>query len=259
MKSKLLYEGPFLKIKFEPINSLFVQSWKSTPASNNAFKSELLAFVAYYKKYKPTKALWLHQKFELDIDDTTKSWIEHRVNIPCIKYGNRMLAFVICNNLLIHLNVIETFEGTKSVIAPKHFATESEARSWLSQDEMTSEKIVRDSGGEVEIMLKQIDENGNCIINIKRPANTITDTIKSLKNLVRKQSCDKEKQQLFNSLTKREREILFLYAQGIKHQAISEQLYISLYTVRTHWRNIKRKLQIISFKDIIKYAEAFQS
>lgn len=61
----------------------------------------------------------------------------------------------------------------------------------------------------------------------------------------------------FNSLSKREKEIFQLFAEGIKHQEIADQLFISLHTVRTHWRNIKKKLDIKSFRDVTLYSNSF--
>ncbi len=259
MESTIIYEGQFLRITFERNHCLFIQSWKTTPESMHSFKNELLAYVAYYKKHRPTKSLWLQQNFDLHIDDDTKIWIENRVNIPCKKYGNQKLAFVVCKDLLVHLNIIETFDKTKSVIVPKHFTTEEEARLWFDQNVEFQKDIKPEILADTKVTLNQVDRKGNCIINIKRPATSITNTIRSFKGLLGQKSFTHRKKELFSSLTVREQQILFLYASGIKHREISSQLCISLYTVRTHWRNIKRKLEIKSFKDIMQYAQAFQS
>ena len=56
-----------------------------------------------------------------------------------------------------------------------------------------------------------------------------------------------------SSFTKREKEILTLYATGIKHQNIADKLNISLFTMRTHWRNIKKKSNIKTVVDVIQY------
>ncbi len=45
-------------------------------------------------------------------------------------------------------------------------------------------------------------------------------------------------------LTEREIEVLGLIASGLSNQAIAERLYISLNTVRTHTKNIYRKLEV---------------
>jgi DNA-binding NarL/FixJ family response regulator len=55
---------------------------------------------------------------------------------------------------------------------------------------------------------------------------------------------------LLSKLSSREQEILHILATGRSYKDISESLYISIETVRTHVRNIYRKLQVHSWKDI---------
>ncbi|OHX66380.1 response regulator transcription factor [Flammeovirga pacifica] len=55
-------------------------------------------------------------------------------------------------------------------------------------------------------------------------------------------------------LSPREEEVLRLQASGKSMSEISEDLFISLETVKTHVRNIKAKLELDNKADVIKYA-----
>ncbi len=55
-------------------------------------------------------------------------------------------------------------------------------------------------------------------------------------------------------LSKREMEILKLYAEGKSSQEISELLFISVKTVGTHKQNVLEKLNLSSTTDMVKYA-----
>jgi two-component system nitrate/nitrite response regulator NarL len=55
-------------------------------------------------------------------------------------------------------------------------------------------------------------------------------------------------------LSKREREILHLIANGKTSKEISENLFIAKTTVDTHRKNMIRKLDLTSGSDLIKYA-----
>ncbi len=55
-------------------------------------------------------------------------------------------------------------------------------------------------------------------------------------------------------LTKREREVLKLLAEGKKAQEIAALLYVSLPTVRSHRYSIMKKLKLKSMADLIRYA-----
>ncbi len=55
-------------------------------------------------------------------------------------------------------------------------------------------------------------------------------------------------------LARREREVLRMIAQGMRSQAIGEQLHISVSTVEVHRRNIMRKLGLHTIAELTKYA-----
>jgi DNA-binding CsgD family transcriptional regulator len=61
----------------------------------------------------------------------------------------------------------------------------------------------------------------------------------------------------FASLTTREKEIITLLALGYQNNEIGEQLFISRSTVEQHRKNLKRKLNIKRFVDLIRFAQAF--
>ena len=56
------------------------------------------------------------------------------------------------------------------------------------------------------------------------------------------------------TLTPREREVLFLVIQDLSNQQIAEQLFISPLTVETHRRNLFRKLDVSSALGLLRYA-----
>lgn len=57
-------------------------------------------------------------------------------------------------------------------------------------------------------------------------------------------------------LSQREKEIIICIAKGLSNKEISDELNISINTVRTHRRNISSKLQIHSIAGITIYAIA---
>ncbi len=60
--------------------------------------------------------------------------------------------------------------------------------------------------------------------------------------------------QLHDALTSRERDVLGLLAKGYDNQSISEALFISLKTVKTHVSNILAKLQVEDRTQAVVYA-----
>lgn len=60
--------------------------------------------------------------------------------------------------------------------------------------------------------------------------------------------------QRFQSLTKQEKLILKLVTAGLSSQQIGEQLFISKSTVKTHRRNVFKKLNASNLRDLIKFS-----
>ena len=81
--------------------------------------------------------------------------------------------------------------------------------------------------------------------------------VPKLERLLSEHTFLKQNLDLYTTLTKREREMLHLMALGMSPKEISEQVIISEKTVRTHRRNIKRKLHIKKEVDLIYFTQAF--
>ena len=81
--------------------------------------------------------------------------------------------------------------------------------------------------------------------------------VPKLERLVSENHFLKENLDLYITLTKKEKEILHLMALGMVPKEIAVRLNGSEKTVRTHRRNIKRKLQIKKEVDLVYFAQAF--
>ncbi|WP_425421017.1 response regulator [Phaeodactylibacter xiamenensis] len=56
------------------------------------------------------------------------------------------------------------------------------------------------------------------------------------------------------TLTRRELEVLVLIVKALNNKQIGEQLFISEYTVQTHRRNLKRKLEVDNTAELVRFA-----
>lgn len=59
---------------------------------------------------------------------------------------------------------------------------------------------------------------------------------------------------LYASLSKREKEVLPLVALGYNNRDIAEKLFISVKTVEVHKANIRKKLKVDSYADLLRYS-----
>ncbi|HOS84262.1 MAG TPA: response regulator transcription factor [Bacteroidales bacterium] len=76
-----------------------------------------------------------------------------------------------------------------------------------------------------------------------------------LKSFIRKtKNASKEKEEPQVQLTKRELEIIVLFAEGLSNKEIADKLFISIRTVESHKNNIMQKLDLKSTVELVKYA-----
>lgn len=248
-----LYKGDFLSIFYEKENDLFVQEWASKTINIDEFKLEMLKFVSFYEKHHPKKALWLQTEFSLIIDKEAYGWIEENVNRKCYTDGNEMCAFVVGKDVFAHVSVIDSFNEADSFISIKHFLTEKEARAWLFQDK--EEKTIYKKP---KVIFDRVDEKGDLVFKIENSKNYVDEALMLFMDEVGLQQFSNINLPKLLTLTKREKQVFELIADGKTSVQVAEELFISKNTSRTHWRNIKAKLAIKSSKDIQLYYKIYK-
>lgn len=95
------------------------------------------------------------------------------------------------------------------------------------------------------------------IITMAVPVDTIHPIGSKVDRLLEENSFLNGKQAIFDSLTRREKEILKLMALGVNSTEIAEKLHISEATANTHRRNIRSKINAQTNYDITRFAQAF--
>jgi len=85
----------------------------------------------------------------------------------------------------------------------------------------------------------------------------LAELTKFSKNLKQEKEFKKRNITKFDSLTKKEKEILNLVVKGYSSKEIANLLFIEITTVGSHRKNIKQKLDLKSIFDWYKYAKSF--
>jgi DNA-binding CsgD family transcriptional regulator len=109
----------------------------------------------------------------------------------------------------------------------------------------------------LKILLKNADNVPLLIIATAIPLDAMHELANKAQRVLDENNYLKKNYHLFESLTKRETELLKLFAKGCSNECVATQLYISIETVATHRKNIKRKLNCKSNYDCTYFAQAF--
>ncbi|MFA7274558.1 MAG: LuxR C-terminal-related transcriptional regulator [Crocinitomicaceae bacterium] len=254
LKETTLYSSKHLDVRFNKKNSLFIQEWNhNLPVPLNEFRNELLAFKELIKIHRPKSTIWLQEDFSTILKFEDNLWIEKNVNEECLQYGLKKCAFVVGKNVMAQLHVFNFFDKVQSCIAPRHFSEKDEALNWILYDELTSKA----GGDEIQIEYGGKTADGKSQYTFKTSSKNTEVTLKSFNILLKENAFMKENAIRFFSLTNREKEIFQLYANGANFKTIAAELFLSELTIRTHWRNTKKKLAIKSLSDITDYKNSF--
>ena len=75
-----------------------------------------------------------------------------------------------------------------------------------------------------------------------------------IKSYVKRAQTPKKEDEKIIDLTRREKEIITLFALGMSNKEIADKLFISIRTVESHKNNIMNKLELKSTVDLVKFA-----
>lgn len=111
--------------------------------------------------------------------------------------------------------------------------------------------------GSVKIFAR--DERGKplLIITIVLPIDSMHHMAAKAERLVAEKKFLRKHYVRFEKLSKREREVLRLLALGKSSPEAAAELFLSVNTVETHRKNIRRKLEVSSYYELCEYARAF--
>ncbi|HWV74678.1 MAG TPA: LuxR C-terminal-related transcriptional regulator [Pseudosphingobacterium sp.] len=101
------------------------------------------------------------------------------------------------------------------------------------------------------------DEEGQRLIHVALPAAHLETALFRSQCLAPPNEYACKNYALYSALTKRERELITLIAEGRTSSYIAENLFLSIHTVNNHRKNIIRKLEINSLAELIRFAMAF--
>ncbi len=186
-----------------------------------------------------------------DLSDITPTYLNNRaldiVDMPYDEYLKNINQFL----------KIKHFPGTYERnlhLVKQHLASE---RSEQSVSFIQRMKLYNRSEFEGLYTLTKKNPRTQELFNIYIPVNIIANTTNKILRVLEEEIYIRNYYKKFTSLTAREKEIVTLLALGFQNNEIAEQLFISKATVEQHRKNLKRKLEIKRFVDLIRFAQAF--
>jgi DNA-binding CsgD family transcriptional regulator len=109
----------------------------------------------------------------------------------------------------------------------------------------------------IKILLK--DENDNPVLTIAgaHPIQDETSVNGKVNRILEENTFYRSNKHLYETLSEREIQILKKIGQGASNEDIARCLFISIETVKTHRKNLKKKLNVSHSQELLQYAKAF--
>jgi len=200
------------------------------------------------------------ENFNFVIPDEMYPWIEKEINVPGYKTGVEDFVFVVAKDSNAQLSVMQSFDKVDSIYAPKFFLDHDQAFDWITsskRDKKKTEPIQPPAEFDPQIDISLSEDQSKAIVQVEMPIDSLPHSLLAIKQHMDKMKFMRENWAKFSKLTKREEGVLRLLVKGLQHTQISEKLFISDKTVKTHRRNIIKKLECKHMVDLYKYADVF--
>ena len=246
-----LYQSAFLSIQQE--NDTLVQTWSEQQLDVEDYKRELGTFMELFRKAKPSKLVWDTRKCQLVIPQGIEAWMGERVLIPIYQKGIRELVFAIPESMPVHLSVVKSLEKAQQLVQARYFSDFDEARDYSERQRSQAR-----SATEASFECAHDAPNNALDIRLKLGVNDLPHFLHSMKQLEADRTFIEQHRERYATLTLREIQVLKLIARGNTNKQIAAQLFIEDSSIKTHRKNIKRKLGIASNFDLYQYARCFQ-
>jgi DNA-binding CsgD family transcriptional regulator len=255
-----VYNGPHLFIKHEETNSRLICTWKSCPLNDVAYRKELIEHLHIVENIKPSQIMWLLKNITFKPNNVTKKWVGENISKPIFKAGfiakNQdgfdQVAFVVGQDVLAYLETMAIFkENLTTAFNPKYFATETDARNWLNEKFNIID--IKGQNQNLAITFKGIDDNGEVVFELREQATNFDGTINLFKTILEQNIFMRNNIEKYYSLTPREKETLKFIIKGYTNKQISEKMYVSSNTIRTHRNRIWKKLNVTQISECLGY------
>ncbi len=244
---ELMYSNDSIEIKYEEKLKLLVGNWKDCTSSVD-YMSGIKSFREMFDKVRPKNTLWDIRDFQYSISPDMQKWTDESLNIPAVNAGFRGKVSLVTGRNMQSMGVVkELFDESKTDMPLRFFEHEAQALSWVTKP--------RNLPAPVPTPLVKVKDlaSGKLELSLEIEREDFHEYIVLFNQLRKSRQFSVLHAQNFYSLTAREKNILQQVIKGYSNLEISDQLFISIETVKTHRKNIISKLKCNSVLDLASY------
>lgn len=251
-------DSDIITLNYQQESNLLISSWKDC-SNAEQFVYGIKSCRALCDQVKLSNSLWHFNDYSFVIPPDLQKWADDFLDAPIMQKNNGLVkvAFVVGSDLTALLSAVDLVEAGTAGIQPRYFGAEQQALDYLlaKQEHKTMEQQPL-SMPNLSFRIDKVEPNKSQIL-IDLNSEEIHQYLFLLNRLLKSRTFAMQHVSRFAKLTNREKEVLHLILHDRTTERIAQMLFISLETVKTHRKNISRKLECKSLRELIKYAVFF--
>jgi DNA-binding CsgD family transcriptional regulator len=240
-----LFKNEIISIEYNEKEDLVYSSWHRCQFAED-FVRAIKDYKIIFNKILPSKILWNDSDFSLFITPELQKWTYDFLDKPASALNiDFQVSHILPQQLLISLPIIEMFPDGKTYYQPRFFAHEQEALNYLINQPS--------SNNDLKLSVNKQENKNRAQIVLDINLDMLPEYLIEFQKLLKSRYFLVENTQKYSLLSTREKEILKLITKNCSNKEIADKLILSLETVKTHRKNIIRKLQCKSISELMSY------
>lgn len=247
---ELLFKSEDLEMRYDENRDIFLGSW------NNCDSPEKL--ISGIKEYKikfdavvPEKVIWDLTSLNYSIPPDLQNWILDFLDIPACKRGiDYKVAHILSPDIYAGLSVMNMYADGKTTFIPHFFTHENTALEWISANKIPATNSELNAP---QLTIEHlIDQNkGRLILDVDLAE--LPEYLHEFLKILNNRKFFSEGILYFMQLTPKEKLVLTLVINGKSNKEIADLFCISYETVKTHRKNLIRKLKCRNIAELMRY------
>lgn len=240
-----LFKNEFVSIEYNEAEDLLYNTWGKCQSAEG-YISTIKEYKAIFEKILPRRILWSEIDFDFVIPPDLQDWTYYFLDKPASDLNiDFQLGHILSNELLTSLPIIEMFPEGRTYYHPRFFVHEKQALDWIINQSLTS--------NDLRLSINKQEENKRAQIILDVNLDNLPEYLMEFQKLLKSRHFLAENRRKYELLSIREKEILKLVTHNYSNKEMADQLFLSIETVKTHRKNIHRKLQCKSISELMSY------